>query len=90
MTSSPSTASGIVSIDPYHMGDGPDDWRYVVTIDGDQRPDLDVRALDPPDKPGVTTVDDQGRELVAWAWRVKHPSRVLRTLRELRDPPSAA
>jgi hypothetical protein len=35
----------IVSIDPYYMG--VDDWRYVVTIDGEQRTDLDVRSIDP-------------------------------------------
>jgi hypothetical protein len=36
---------GIVSLDPYSMGDGPDDWRYVVTIDGETRPDLEVKTL---------------------------------------------
>ena len=38
----------------------------------------------------MTIVDDEGRELVAWAWTLKHPRRVLRTLRELREPPIGA
>jgi hypothetical protein len=81
---------GIVSIDAYHMGDGLEDWRYVVSIDGTERPDLDVRSLAPPSKPAMTIVDDQGRELVAWAWTLEHPRRILRTLQDLREPPRGA
>jgi hypothetical protein len=78
----------IVSIDAHHMGD--DYWRYVVTINGQLRSDLDVRTVDPPGTPAITIVDEQGRELVAWATPMKHPNRVLRRLRELPDSPAGA
>jgi hypothetical protein len=78
---------GILSIDAYNMGAGPDDWRYVVTINGEERPDLDVRSLDPLGRPAATIVDDQGRDLVVWATPLKHPNRFLRSLSELPDMP---
>jgi hypothetical protein len=43
---------GLGAIDAYRLGDGLDDWRYVVTIDGEERPDLDVRSVDAPGEPG--------------------------------------
>lgn len=81
---------GILSIDAYNMGAGPDDWRYVVTINGEERPDLDVRSLDPLGRPAATIVDDQGRDLVVWATPLKHPNRFLHSLSELPDIRSGA
>lgn len=74
---------GVLVVDPYVIGEGIDDWRYVVTIGNAPRSDLDVRTVDPPATPGMTLVDDEGRELVVWPWTMDHPKRVLRRLSDL-------
>ena len=77
---------GILSVDPFVIGHGFDDWRYVVTINSEPRPDLDVRTVDPPGTPGMTLVDGKGQEMVVWSWTLDHPKRVLRPLRDLQGP----
>jgi hypothetical protein len=70
---------GLLSVDSYSLGEGPDDWRYVVTIDGEARSDLEVKTT----PAAVTVVDDLGRELEVWSGSLTNTQRVLRRLREL-------
>jgi hypothetical protein len=77
----------IVDVSPYYVDDLRDDFRWVVRIDGQTVPELDV--LTRPTEGSshghidIVVVDDSGREMVAFHGFPKTGASVLRTLREL-------
>ena len=76
----------VVSVTPYHMGD--DGSRWIVLIDGQTVPGLDVVTRPTEGSRSglidIVVVDDDGREMVAFDGFPTTGAGVLRTLRELR------
>jgi hypothetical protein len=81
----------ILSVDPY-VGDSGETLRWIITIDGHEVSDADVRVEEHPERAGVTVMSlvsrDEEIELARWSTdRYPHGHRVVRTLREIRAAP---
>ena len=72
----------------YVLGEGRDDFRWIVRLDGEDMPDLDVRVSDDPDYPGISVMtlirgsDNAELELFRGHELGVVVSRILRDLRD--------